>query len=146
MTNKLEEKIQETELKIPNIREVIKPYNGATWGMHWNGSVQDICYKELEKYYVVAARWNKHSWDEGGGGIKWTDWVSVYFFDKEDTTKKRIEETGEIVTRHQYDQLQDRRDLWGYNNVEIFDVTDNTLKVAWVNKESLKGPTYKINY
>lgn len=144
MTSKLEQKIQEIEGKLPGIVKMVEPYEGATCGMHWNRNVQDICYKELEKYYVVAARWNEHHWDEGGGGIRWTDWISVYYKRKKGDQEIKKLETDKIVTRDQYDQHKDRRDLWGYNLVSIKDIKDDEIVVAWTNKDGNTKLTYKI--
>lgn len=145
MTNKLEEKIQEIEGKVPGMAKKVESYKGATWGMHWNAGIQDINYIETSDYQVVAARWNDHSWDEGGGGIKWTDWITIYYKRKEGEDEIKSIKTEEVVTRDQYDPKKDRTDLWGYNNVSLEKIENNKVRTSWTNNDGKEALAYIVN-
>ncbi len=141
----LEQKVQKIEGKFPRIVKEVEPFNGANWGMHWNGGIQDINYIETLDYQVAAARWNKHSWGEGGGGVKWTDWISVYYKRKDSQEKIKKVDTEKIVTRDQYDPKKDRTDLWGYNNASLEKIEDNKIRTSWANSECEKKLSYIID-
>lgn len=144
MTDKLEQKIQEIEEKFPGIAKKVKSYSGATWGMHWNAGITDIEYIETNNYQIAATRWNEHHWDEGGGGIKWTDWISVYYKPKQTDAEIKKIDTEKVVTRDQHHSYKDRTDLWGYNCVNVKDIKDDEIGVAWANKDGDAKLTYKI--
>lgn len=135
MTNeKLEQKIQEIEEKLSGIAKMVEPYKGATWGLHWSAEIEDINYIETLDYQVAATRWNEHHWNEGGGGVKWTDWISVYY-KRRGTEEVKTLKTDKVVTRDQYDPKKDLTDLWGYNEVGLKHIQANIIKVVWTNKE-----------
>lgn len=144
MTNELEQKIQETEEKFPGIAKKVEHYSEATWGMHWNAGITDIKYIENDNYQIAATRWNEQHWGEGGGGIRWTDWISIYYKLKETDAEIKKIDTEKIVTRDQYHSYKDRTDLWGYNLVSIKDINDDKIEVAWTNKDGDAKLTHKI--
>ena len=144
MTKVLEQKIQEIEGKFPGIAKKVELYKGATWGMHWNAGITDINYIETDNYQIVATRWNEHSWGEGGGGVKWTDFISVYYKLKQTEAEIKKIDTEKVVTRHQYNPKYDRTDLWGYNNVCVKEIKNDEIQVSWANKDGDTKLTYKI--
>ena len=142
----LEEHIKQIEKKLPGIQEHLKPYSGATWGIHWNAGVEDIDYIETDKYKVAVAKWEQHDWYEEGGGIQWTEWLEFYFENKErpqdDVQKEKI---NPIVTRDRYEPRKDRQYYWPLNYVSITKAEDNKITVYWHDRDEKEGIRYQFD-
>ena len=149
MTNEneksLEQKLKEANEKLPGLAETLKPYSGATWGMHWNGHPEDVKYLETKNYQIAAARWDEHEWDEGGGGIQWNGWLSVHYKQKNSQGKIQGLSTQKVVTRDRYDAHKDKTHLWGHSCVGIEALDDNQIKVSWENGKGEKVLSYTVN-
>jgi hypothetical protein len=126
--------VNELEIKMPGVKQRLEPYREATWGIYWNGSIEDVKYLETDKYQVAAAKWEQHLWTEGGGGIEWKEWISLYFQVKGTSEIKSIKGK-EIVTRHQYDPQEDLKGLWSYNFASLKHVDENKFEIAWQDRE-----------
>lgn len=143
--NLLEEKLKNAEANLPGVRDKLKPFGGASWGMHWKSAPEDIKYLETDKYQIVAAKWEQHEWSEYGGRVGWIDWVSLYYQEK--GCKEEIREIGTkgFVTRDRESPDKDRRDLWPYHFVEVQPLGQTQVEVAWVDESGNKGPKYKLD-
>ena len=140
----LEEKLKEIEKIFPEIKSRLKPYSYATWGIHWSGKPEDVDYKETEKYQIAASKWEEHLWEEGTGGIKWTEWLKVNYRGKEANEELKEIETEKIVTRDQFDQNKDLNYLWPYNFAKIRVLSDDEIEVWWADKEGNKEQIHKL--
>jgi hypothetical protein len=140
---RLEEKIIEAEEFLPGVGEKLKSSGWATWGIHYNKHSEDVERVETEKYKVVAVKRQAREWSDGGGGIKITEWVAVYYLGEEGELKGTIPE--KIITRDQNDAYKDRNDLlYKYDYVGLEALADDKVEVAWLDKDGKKGPTYEI--
>lgn len=144
-TNKsLEKKLKDVEKNLVGVGDQLKPYSVATWGMHWNGAPEDVEYLETDRYQIVAAKWEEHHWSEDGGGVQWTEWLSLHYKKRGSKEEIRKIETDKIVTRDQQSASKDRRDLWPYDFVGVRLLSPTRIEVSWVDEEGNKGPTYKL--
>lgn len=139
----LDETVRMIEGKMPGIKKLMERYSGATWGMHWNGAIENAAYLETDKYKVAAAKWEEHDWCEDGGEIQWTECVTVYYMPKNGTEIKKITPE-QIITRDRNNFYQDKRNLWKYNYVSLEAITSNEVEVAWADEKGKKGPTYRV--
>jgi len=120
--------------KMPSkLSGALKPYDGATWGMHWNGHAEDVVYGETENYKVVVAKWDQHDWNDGGGGIQWTEWLSVYFT-KKGTEDLHVLVPKKIVTRDMHDPHKDLNYLMGFNYAGLEAKEGDDVTVYWKNE------------
>jgi hypothetical protein len=141
----LEEKLNDAESNLPGVRDQLKPHNFGSWGTYWKGAPEDVEYIETDRYQIVAAKWERHSWSEYGGGVEWTEWVSVHYREKGSEGKIPKLETEQIVTRDGENSRKDRNDLWPYNFVSVESTGPTQIEVAWADQEGNKGPTYKLD-
>ena len=49
-------KLKDADENLEGVRDQLRPYNLASWGMHWNGAPKDIEYLETDRYKIVAAK------------------------------------------------------------------------------------------
>jgi len=141
----LEEKLKDVETNLSGVRDQLKPYSNATWGLHWDRSPEDVEYLETDRYQIVVAKWEEHEWSESGGGIQWKEWLSLHYREKGSEGEIRQIKTDKIVLRDKHSASKDRRDLWPYNFVGVQPLSPTQVEVSWVDEAGNKGLTYKLD-
>ncbi len=144
----LEAKIQEMEVKMPGVSKMLQPKQGSEdirgLDRHYTVDPTDVAYTETEKYKVVATKWEEHNWYNEVGGIEWIGWLRVYHQPKEGGGIK-VALTPSIKTRDANNTAYDKPTLWGYDSVSLQPLEDDTVRIAWANKNGHEGPAYELH-
>jgi len=141
----LAEKIEEAEKFLPGIKKLLEPDEGGYGGMNWNYAPRDVAYLETDRYKMVAAKWEEHSWSEDGGGVQWEEWFSLFYLLKGSKGEIKQLKTEKIVTRDIQDECKDRRDLWPYIFVGVQLLGQNRVEIFGLNNSGKKGLAYKFD-
>ncbi|MAF34790.1 hypothetical protein CMO91_03005 [Candidatus Woesearchaeota archaeon] len=123
--------------EVEGIEDYLRPQEWGDKVESQRAGVQDVGFVQTETHEIVAARWHQRYHQFRRYGVEWTDWVTVYHRVRGDPEFAACS-SPHIITRHQRDQSEDRKDLWGYNRVALA-VEDGVITVAWVNEEG-EGP------
>ncbi|MDP6293753.1 MAG: hypothetical protein QF486_03330 [Candidatus Woesearchaeota archaeon] len=133
----MDEKMKKICILAEGIEPLLQPQEWGDTVEKSRAVVQDVCYVRTDEHDIVGARWHQHYHKFQRHGVEWTDWVAVYhrkLGEKDFTECNSLK----IITRHQRDQSEDRKDLWGYNKVGM-KVEGTKVEIAWIN-EDLEGP------
>ena len=127
---------------MPGVEKKLAGDSSQYGDLHWYFGVQDLAFAKTSKYRIIAARWEQHHYEDGCGGIEWTDWLSLHY-QGEEKIKNRT--TEKIVIRDQYLPSKDKREFWGYK-LSLKVLEDNLVEVAYVNTQGsrIKPYTFKL--
>ena len=131
--NELDKKMEAANIVIPEI------YFGEYDGKSIKSVVTDIEIIETDDFIVVASKHETHSWMRGCG-VEWKEYSRVCCVKKTNKTEQYYWIQATITTRHSYDPREDLKNLWGFSSIEIKDLGNNVISVAWNNgKKSVQN-------
>lgn len=138
----IEDKINEAEGVLNGIRKQLAPNSGSCWGEYWSSKPTDVVSLVTDKYNIVVAKWDSHSY-ERGTGVAWTQWLSVHY--SESGLIRKVS-TEKIVIRDKYSSEKDLRHYWGLNHAGASLLSPDILKVEWIGQNGNgSGPHYLID-